>query len=103
MEVGYWPVGVPRTVTRGAFIKAYKTLGYEPCLDGSLEPGLEKVAIFGVGQPGLEVPTHAALQLRDGKWTSKLGPFEDVNHRTVHDVNGPLYGKPIFYLARPRR
>src|SRR6266849_5993480 len=60
--IGYWPTGVPRLVTRDAFIQAYRTLGYEPCLNGALELGLEKIAIFGIGQPGLEVPTHAALQ-----------------------------------------
>lgn len=101
-DVGHWPEGVPRTLTRGSFIKAYQTLGYEPCTDGSLQSGLEKIAIFGTGPSGLEIPTHAALQLESGKWTSKLGPHEDVSHRTVHDVNGPIYGKPIIYMSRPR-
>jgi hypothetical protein len=102
MEIGYWPAGVPRTDTRGAFIQAFKTLGYEPCLDGALQPGMQKIAIFGIGQSGLEVPTHAALQLESGEWTSKLGNLEDVRHRTLHAVNGPLYGKAICYLSRRR-
>jgi len=102
MDVGYWPPGVPRTVTRGAFIKAFGTLGYKKCLDGSLEPHLEKIAIFGTGSSGLEIPTHVALQLESGEWTSKLGPFEDIRHKTIHAVNGPVYGKPICYMSRPR-
>lgn len=100
--VGYWPAGVPRKVTRGAFIKAFETLGYRTCLDGSLEQGLEKIAIFGIGHKGLEVPTHVARQLESGGWTSKLGPHEDVSHKTLHAVNGPMYGRPILYMSRPR-
>jgi hypothetical protein len=100
--IGYWPAGVPRLVTRESFIQAYATLGYKPCKDGSLETGLEKIAIYGLGQTGLEVPTHAALQLESGEWTSKLGPFEDVRHKTIHAVNGPIYGKPICYMSRKR-
>lgn len=100
--IGYWPSSVPRAVTKGSFIKAFKTLGYDTCLDGSLEPGMEKIAIFGTGPQGLEVPTHAALQLKSGEWTSKLGPFEDVRHKAIHAVNGPAYGKPICYMSRPR-
>jgi len=100
--IGYWPPGVPRAVTIGAFIQAYETLGYKLCFDGSLEAGIEKVAIFGIGPQGLEIPTHAALQLESGEWTSKLGPFEDISHKTVDAVNGPVYGKPICYMARPR-
>lgn len=100
--VGYWPEGVSRTVTRGSFIKAFQTLGYQLCLDGSLEQGIEKIAIFGKGPKGVEIPTHAARQLESGEWTSKLGPHEDVRHTTVHAVNGPCYGSPIFFMSRPR-
>jgi hypothetical protein len=101
MGIGYWPAGAARTVTRGAFIQAYKNLGYEQCLDGALQAGFQKIAIFGVGQAGLEIPTHAALQLESGQWTSKLGILEDVRHKTLHAVNGPVYGKPIIYMSRP--
>ena len=58
--------------------------------------------MFGKGSVGHEVPTHAALQLESGDWTSKLGPFEDVTHTTVEAVAGPVYGTVICYLARPR-
>jgi hypothetical protein len=102
MGVGYWPPNIPRQVTVEAFMRAYETLGYGLCFDGSLEKGLEKIAIFGKGPKGEELPTHAALQLESGEWTSKLGPFEDVRHKTVDAVNGPTYGKVICYMSRPR-
>jgi hypothetical protein len=87
-----------------AFVEAYGTLGFRLCFDGSLQPGIEKLALFGTVNPGDEppTPTHAALQLESGWWTSKLGPFEDISHEPVDAVNGPVYGKVIYYMARPR-
>ena len=102
MGIGYWPVGIPRDVTVDAFMQAYGTFGYKLCYDGSLEDGLEKIAIFGIGPEGSEIPTHAALQLESGEWTSKLGPFEDVRHTTVDAVRGPVYGKVVCFMSRPR-
>ena len=102
MGIGYWPPGAGRSVTTQAFLDAYGTLGFKLCFDGTLEPGIEKIAIFGKRPAGQEVPTHAALQLESGEWTSKLGPFEDVRHSPVEAVAGPVYGTVICYLARPR-
>jgi len=79
-------------------------LGYVPCADGSLETNFEKVAIY-VNSDG--EPTHAARQLRNGKWTSKLGNFEDITHNALLDVaDGPApdgYGRPKYYLKRRRK
>lgn len=100
--VGYWPHGISRKVTLENFIKAYGTLGFMLCFDGSLEAGFQKIALYGKGPSGAELPTHAALQLESGQWTSKLGPFEDVYHASPEDANGPTYGTVICYLRRPR-
>ena len=101
--IGYWPDGVPRAATVEAIIKAYQSLGYQLCYDASLQPNIQKIAIFGKEkQDGSVLPTHAALQLESGEWTSKLGPFEDVKHNNADDVNGPTYGKIICYMSRPR-
>ena len=102
LGIGYWPPGVPRSVTTQVFLAAYGTFGFKLCFDGVLEPGVEKLALFGKGSAGNEVPTHAALQLESGEWTSKLGRFEDVKHSLVEAVAGPVYGTVICYLARPR-
>jgi len=102
--IGYWPQGVPREVTFNAFLAAYRTLGYEVCADASLEEGREKIAIYGqLNADGLLEPTHAALQLESGQWTSKLGNFEDIRHTDVGSVEGPLYGTAMFYMSRKRR
>jgi hypothetical protein len=95
----YWPPGVPRVETLDAFEAAYGTLGYKRCDDGTLEDGFEKIAIY----ENADGPQHAAPQLSDGRWTSKLGPDEDIAHNTLDGVAGQLYGQPVRYLRRPRR
>jgi hypothetical protein len=89
-------------MTIQAFVRAFRTRGFAACDDSTLEEGVEKVAIFGKLNDGILTPTHAALQLASGEWTSKIGPFEDVTHTSLRDVVGPLYGEPVFYLSRPR-
>jgi hypothetical protein len=102
MGVGYWP-GANREETFAAFLEVYRALGYTTVyLDGTLVAGIEKVALYGKGPLGSEDPTHAALQLESGRWTSKLGPFEDIEHATPADVEGPTYGRVVYYLGRPR-
>jgi hypothetical protein len=103
MGVGFWPHGVSRKDNLEAFMAAYATRGYRLCYDGSLQDGLEKVALFGKKQGDAVIPTHAALQLETGEWTSKLGSCEDVRHAKVEDVCGLLYGSVVCFLSRPRR
>ena len=101
-EKGFWPEGIPREVTLAAFVAAFDTLGYEPCGDGSLEQGYEKIALFARKEhDGTLVPTHAAKQLSNGRWTSKLGALHDIEHLKVEDVNGPGYGAPVQFMSRP--
>jgi hypothetical protein len=85
-----------------AFIQAYGTIGFTPCVNATLEIGIEKVALFAITILGVLVPTHASLQLPSGQWTSKLGVFEDIRHSVLDAVNGPLYGQVVQFLARPR-
>lgn len=76
-----WPPGVPIECTLEAFGRAYATIGFEPCPTGHLEAGVEKIAIYGkIGSGATIEPSHAALQLPDGAWTSKLGKSVDIQH-----------------------
>lgn len=92
----YWPPN--------HYVAAYATEGYRPCgQDGSVEPGWEKIALYGKPSAiGRAVVEHAARQLRDGGWTSKMGRAEDITHLSEADVSGPLYGQVVLYLKRPR-
>ena len=94
---GFWPDDAPREVTRRAFVIMYRNRGYEICADGSLEVGFEKIAIY---ERYGAVPTHAAKQLADGRWKSKLGEFEDIEHNTTNAVTEYVYGQVAVYMKR---
>ena len=100
--VAYWPKQVTRSRDLACFIAAFRTLGYRECEDGSLDPDLEKVALFARDEKGMLVPTHAARQLASGEWTSKMGRCERITHQTLEAVSGPLYGDPVVFLSRGR-
>jgi hypothetical protein len=101
-RVSYWPPGVPSEVTVAAFLNAFESVGYVQCKDGKLEKGFQKIALYAKKTllSGM-VPTHAARQLPDGKWTSKLGRLEDIEHYKPAHVNGPVYGGIVHYMKRP--
>ena len=95
----HWPVPTSRDdFGVGALEKAFRSLGYEACPDESLEAGFDKVAIYGFGF----FYTHAARQLPNGKWTSKLGKAEDIEHDSPDDVAGGIYGEVVQFMRRPR-
>jgi len=98
MAQRYWPKGLPRIATLDNFIKAYESVGFQCCDDDSLEPGFEKIAIYvnSAGQP-----RHAARQLSNGKWTSKLGELVDIEHETPLSVISAGYGNPVRFMKRP--
>lgn len=92
----FWPPSARREETLDAFTAAFAALGYVPSSGEEPEPGFEKVALFACGA----VPTHAARQLPSGRWTSKLGLSEDIEH-DLHAVSGEVYGKVVLVLKRP--
>lgn len=98
-EQYYWPNNVPRLETLEAFIRVFQEIGYNPCFNENFESGFQKVAIF-VDENG--APTHAARQLSNGKWTSKLGGEVDIEHELegVAGQNTP-YGSVAQILSRP--
>jgi hypothetical protein len=92
----YWPT-LNAESTLETFERAFATLRYEKCNNGDYEPGFEKVAIY-VGADGLA--SHAARQLEDGTWVSKLGKLEDIRHVDVEGVCGKNYGEVALFLRR---
>lgn len=96
----YWPAGLPLTVTLDNFVQAFRRQGYRECEDGSLEEGYEKIALY-VDADG--VPTHAARQLADGQWTSKLGESHDISHAEADGIECPTYGMVGQFMRRPIR
>jgi hypothetical protein len=92
----FWPADVPREETLAAFVAALATRGFSSCATSELEEGLETIALYAVGT----VPTHAARQLPNGWWTSKLGPSFDIEHATLEAVAGGVYGEPVAFLSK---
>jgi hypothetical protein len=100
----YWPDGHDKAETLEAFVKVYATVGFvhDENHNSELEVGIEKVAIY-VDPDG--APTHAARQLADGTWTSKLCEWEDIQHKTLQAMEdsgglGLGYGKVAIILKR---
>jgi hypothetical protein len=92
----YWPVP-SESFGLEVLEQAFGVIGYHPCPNGNLEPGFEKVALYVAGR----FYTHAARQLASGKWTSKLGRLEDIEHDTPDDVAGGVYGDVAAFMKRP--
>lgn len=92
----FWPADAPRAVTLAAFQHVFVSLGYFACPSDAPEAGHEKVALFADARG---VPTHAARQLASGRWTSKLGRGEDVEHN-LRDLKGELYGTVVLVMRR---
>jgi len=97
---GYWPAGIPLRLTLNTLTAVYAQHGYVRCDSPDHEAGYEKIAIYTDGRG---IPTHAARQLPNGRWTSKLGENIDIEHDTLDVLDGPTpaYGGAARYLRRP--
>ncbi|MDQ3635748.1 MAG: hypothetical protein M3405_14745 [Acidobacteriota bacterium] len=83
------------------FIDNYSRIGYtELTKSSALESDYEKIVIY-VNDDG--IPTHAARQLESGKWTSKLGIREDIEHSTPECIESDEYGVIKVILKRPNK
>jgi hypothetical protein len=98
--LSFWPVQDPQSERGRIFslISVFQELGYSVCSGRSLEAGYEKVAIYGHGTEW----DHAARQLENGKWTSKLGDLEDIEHETLDCLVSQEYGEVLCLMKRPR-
>jgi hypothetical protein len=92
--VYHWPIEAGDDSLDG-WIQAFGQLGYISCDNGEMEPGYEKIVIYGT-EGG---PQHVARQLPSGLWTSKLGKSEDIEHE-IAGVSGASYGDVLIYLRR---
>ena len=96
----YWPLeATADDFGIDALERAFGAIGFERSEDERFEAGYEKVALYHSST----FYTHAARQLPDGKWTSKLGRAEDIEHRSPDDVAGGVYGEVARILKRIAR
>lgn len=95
---GYQWLNSPRNPKVKSLVVVFVAIGYALCDSASLENGFEKVAVYA--KAGLW--THASRQLPNGRWTSKLGEGEDIEHNSPDDLSGDLYGA-VHCIMRKRR
>src|SRR5437868_3020972 len=94
----YWPITTKAgDYSVGALEELFKSFGYIVCPHEAYEPGYEKIALYS----DVVFYTHAARQLPNGKWTSKLGGAEDIEHDTPVDLAGGAYGSVVGFMKRP--
>ena len=91
-----WPAGVVRAETVAAFRAAFAPLGYMEWVSEELDTGLEKIALFANDQG---FPLHAARQRNSGRWTSKLGEREDIDH-DLRDLENEAYRTVVLIVQR---
>lgn len=94
----YWPNDVEDSTDVTAFIKAFEKTGYSICDDCSFEVGYRKIALYV--KKGTSECTHAARQLSNGKWTSKIGRLNDIQHGNPYTIEGSAYGEVYCIMKR---
>ena len=95
----YWPPEIPRKQSLETFVKAFEILGYTSSDNAEYEEGFEKIAIY-VDENGK--PTHTSRQLISGRWTSKMGSSEDIEH-DFDALSGPKYGSVVTIMKWRKR
>lgn len=95
---GYrWPPDIPRNETIESFVLLFESQGYSICDDSTFQADHEKIAIYADEN---NIPTHAAIQLQNGQWSSKLGMLEDIEHEIL-GVEGDEYGEAKVFMSKP--
>ena len=94
--IDYWPPWATRDNRMESLKEAFAGLGYEQCDDSNVEDGYQKVALYGF-QGRFE---HAAVQMPNGRWRSKMGQRPVIEHRSLESLSGGLDGNVAFYMRR---
>lgn len=103
--VVYWPPEADKGQDVSCLIQAFEAHGYCSCDSWEHEDGFQKVALYV--RRGEKEWTHAARELMNGedcgKWTSKLGAWNDIRHGNPFSIEGNLYGEVYCFMKRPYR
>lgn len=94
----HWPDGVPQDLELSSFVTLYQREGgFAVCETNEFEAGFEKIAIYCNNKKEV---THVARQLQSGAWTSKLGDWEDISHKSLAAITGDWYGEVAQLMKR---
>ena len=90
----YWPDYATRTRSIESLKQVFVGIGYEQCNDNKIENGYKKIALY----ESEEGWTHAAIQMPNGYWRSKLGDGPIIEHKNPQSLSNKEYGKPTIYM-----
>ncbi len=86
----WWPPNAKEGEDISCLIDAFAHEGFEVCDSSDFEEDWLKVALYY--NPLNNKWTHAARQLRNGVWVSKLGKSYDIEHGTPFTIESQVYG-----------
>ena len=92
----HWPDHASRSNSMESLKQVFLGLGFEQCNDSRLENGYQKVALYE--QQGCW--THAAIQMPNGRWRSKMGQGPVIEHQSPQSLSSGTYGEPTIYMRR---
>lgn len=88
---------MPSEISLENYKSVFEHLGYVECSTSDFEVGYEKIAIYVDDD---FVPCHAARQLVNGNWTSKLGDWQDIEHHSLYSLeSSPFMESPYGTVA----
>ena len=93
----YWPSSAGQGFGIDSLQSCYEAVGYEACSAGGLEEGYTKIVLYADDSGRW---THAARQLSNGCWSSKLGRNVDICHDTPEAIAGAAYGNPVRFMRK---
>ena len=94
--INYWPPWATRDNRMESLEEVFAGLGYEQCDDSDPEDGYQKVALYEI-QSGFQ---HAAAQMPNGRWRSKMGRGPVIEHRNPDSLSSGIYGNPTIFMRR---
>ena len=90
----YWIDSVPRNASIINLVKIFEHFGFERC-NSLVETGYKKIVIYG----NHGISKHAAIQLDNIWYESKMGSYEICKH-TLEAIEGALYGYPKVWMRK---
>ena len=94
--INYWPPWATLTTKIESLQEVFAGKGYEQCEDSGTEAGYQKVALYEADNK----MQHAAVQMPNGRWRSKMGRGPLIEHRTPESLSGGIYGEPTVFMRR---
>ena len=81
---------------RASLTEAFAGKEYERCNDYEAEVGYQKVALY----EAQDLIQHAAAQMPNGRWRSKMGRGPVIEHHSPNSLSGGPYGNPTIIMRK---